>query len=252
MSEERGAWGTFENGLNLGANQAEQMAAGVNQSDSAVSASSKVFNTRMAADAALTAKLQAQGYYGHGVKAPSGPFPWRLIMNLLLVVALGWLCYTIYASGKYRVAESSWVDLKSTSLPANQLEFRRYNIPSLTPLFQPGTNLGDLYKGCKTKNCTKPDIQAFDSYKRFAAHPESYENDLCNYYLPNIGLAPEQLQPVWTLNRKLGSCIVANEPAMRADVAKLNKTYLTKIVVFAGIMFALIIGLNAFFRRKKV
>lgn len=250
MSEERGMWGTFDNGLNLGANQAEQMAAGVNQFDSAMSASSKVFNTRMAADAALGDKLRAQGYYGHGVKAPSSP-PWKLIINSLLVVALGWFCFTIYGSGQYRVADSSFVDLKSTSLPASQLDFRKYYQPALVPLFQPGTSLDDLYKACKTKNCQQPDIQAFDSYKRFAAHPDSYENDLCNYYLPNRGLMPEQLQPTWTLNRKLGSCIVANEPALRADIASRNKTYQVKIAVFAAVMLSILIGLNVLFRRKK-
>jgi hypothetical protein len=251
MNEERGVWGTFDNGLNLGASQAEQIAAGVNQFDSAVSASSKVFNTRMAADSALGDKLRAQGYYGHGVKSPSGPAPWGLIVNLLVIAVIGWICYVTYGSGKYRVAESSWVNLKSVSVPINQLEGRKYNEPRLVPLFQPGTNLDDLYKGCKTKNCQNPDIQAFDSYRRFAAHPESYESDLCAYYLPSTGLAPEQLQPTWKIDRKFSQCTLTNARALNADVASRNTTYQVKIAVFAAVMLSILISLNLIFRRKR-
>lgn len=249
MSEERGAWGTFDNGLNLGANQAEQMAAGVNQFDSAMSASSKVFNTRMAADAALGDKLRAQGYYGHGVKAPSSP-PWKLIINSLLVVALGWFCFTIYGSGQYRVADSNGVDLKSASLPAFALGQRTLS-PSLAALFKPGTDLKAIYNGCKTKNCVNPDIFALDSFKRFAIHPETYENDLCNYFLQGTGQAPEQLQPTWAIDRKASYCTVTNTAALRADVASRNSSYQMKIAVFAAVMLSILIGLNLLFRQKK-
>ena len=248
MDEERGIYGTFNNGLNVGANQPEQMSAGVNQFDNATTAFVKVSNARLAADAALSAKLQAQGYYGHGVKAESPP-PWKLIINLLLVVALAYACFAIYDSGKYRVAESSWVDLKNISV--NNLDGRKYNEPSLTPLFQPGTKLDDLYKACKTKNCQRPDIQAFDSYRRFAARPESYENDLCSYYLPNTATAPEQLQPTWTIERKASQCTVTNAGALRAEVQARNKSYMVKIAVFAAVMLSILAGLNILPRRRK-
>lgn len=250
MNEERGSYGTFDNGLNAGATQAEQMAAGVNQFDNATTAYMKVGDARLAADAALNAKLRAQAYYGHCVKAESPP-RWKLIINLLLVVALAYACFAIYGSGKYRVAESSWVDLKSISIPANQLDGRRYNEPSLTPLFQPGTKLDDLYKACKTKNCQRPDIQAFDSYSRFAAHRETYENDLCSYYLPNTATAPEQVQPTWTIDRKASQCTVTNAGALRADVQARNKSYMLKIAVFAAIAIALLICINILTRRSN-
>lgn len=248
MNEDRGNWGTFNNGLNAGANQAEQMTAGVNQFDNATTAYMKVGDARLAADAALTAKLQSQGYYGHGVKAASPP-PWRLIINLLLMVALGYGCFVVYGSGKYRVAESSWVDLKSISV--NNLDGRKYEEPALLPLFQKGTNLDDLYRACKTKNCQRPDIQAFDAYRRFAAHPERYESDLCAYYLPSTGLAPDQLQPTWKIDRKASQCILTNAAAVKADVANRNSSYQMKIAVFAAIMLSILVGFNILFRPKK-
>lgn len=261
MSEERGVWGTFENGLNTGANQAEQMAAGVNSMDSYNTASMKVTtarinanNAQMAADVALNAKLVSQGYYGHGVKVdtPSKPAPWGLIVNLLVIAIIAWLCYITYDSGKYKYTGTAWVPLKSTSVPAKYVESsRKYSMERLTSLFVPGTPLAPIYRGCKTVNCDQPDIFAFDQYKKFAAHPETYETDICNYYMTLTNYQPEQLQPIWTIDRKASTCVVSNFKAVYADVQSRNKTYLVKIALVAAVMLSILIGLNVLFAKKK-
>ena len=252
MNEEREIYGTFNNGLNVGANQAEQLASGVNPFDNATTAYLKVSNARIAADAAFNAKLQAQGYYGYGVKAPSGPFPWPIILNFLVLALLGWLFYITYQSGKYTYLGERWVPLKSASVPAKSLkDMQATNMLRISPLFTPGTPVQDIYKGCKTANCYEPDISAFDNFKKFAAHPDNYEGDLCNYYIGPTGYQPEQVQPIWKIDRKASTCVVKNFSVVRADVLAKNKTYMMKIAVFAAISLALLIGFNVLLRKSN-
>ena len=97
MSNERGFFGTHDRGLITGASHAEQTAASVNQFDTAAGADFKVITARNATDAALNQKLLEQGYYWDGVQAPSGPTPWALLLNLLVIGLIAWVSYATYS-----------------------------------------------------------------------------------------------------------------------------------------------------------
>lgn len=251
MSSERGPFGTFDQGLITGASHAEQMAAGVNQFDSATFADLKVMTARNAADATLNQKLIEQGYFRHGVQTPRSTLSWVRLLNLLVIGLIAWISYVTYSSEKYRVATSSNVDLKSSSLPLELLDSRKYYQPEFVHLFKQGTNLNDLYAACKNKNCKTPDIQAFDSYRKFAVRAETYESDLCKYLSNSVWVKPEQLQPNWKLDRKNSECQVTNLAMLRVDVKNRNQAYLINIAVFDALLIGLLIGLNVFFNPKK-
>ena len=234
MDEERGIYGTFNNGLNAGANQAEQMAAGVNQFDNTYSASLKIHNARAAATQNQIEQARTGIYIPtHITQTTSGgSFPWSIILNILVGAILSWLFYITYQSGKYTYLGERWVPLKSASVQAKSLkDMQASNILRISPIFVPGTPIQDIYKGCKTANCYEPDISAFDQFKKFAAHPDTYEGDLCNYYIGPTGYQPDQVQPIWKIDRKASTCVVKNFSVVYADVLAKNKTYMMKIAV---------------------
>ena len=254
MSEERGAWGTYDNGVNVGASHTEQMGAGVNQYDDGFSATIKVNNMRMGQAREKLAQAEKALYATGYIPPATAPtkFPWQIALNTIVLLLVAYFCYIVFQSGKYTYLGERWVPLKSASVPAKSLkDMQASNMLRISPIFVLGTPIQDIYKGCKTANCYEPDISAFDQFKKFAAHPDSYEGDLCNYYIGPTGYQPDQVQPIWKIDRKASTCVVKNFSVVYADVLAKNKTYMMKIAVFAAIALALLIGFNVLLRKSN-
>ena len=234
--------GTFNNGLLMGASHGEQYNAGVNAHDDAFTAGMKVSNKRMYDDLAAR---------GHPVTSGSSTPSYGLVYLVILLVFAG-LAFVVWNASLYTPpASQNWVDPKGFAIGSRDPSQRQADYARFAHLFKADAPAALFWKGCKDPVCLRPDLQAFDRFKPYAANPARYESDLCNHVVGAKDYPAGLVEPVWNLNRKTSYCEMANGRQVYQSASAVNRPKVAWPILVMALGITLVVLLSRLGAGKK-
>lgn len=237
MNDERDALGRFENNLHVGT-VSEQARAGVTVSDTEWSAAAKVGQQRVQEAVAHAARM-GDPLYAEAmsrVLARERQRFWRTLLTMALLGLIGWAWWaTPVGSGpreQYFISRHTTYTV-SNQMPAAMLASSQADAARhVAYLFKPEAPLLRLFDGCAARPCIRPDLPAFDAFRRWAADTTTpWDEQLCGYFttVPN-GHRPSQppsylgITPTWRMDRARSTCVVTNQAAIDQRARWINRT----------------------------